>query len=205
MFKSIVANKGLKVFSFLTAVLLWFYVATEKIYEKEVRIPVFYTNLRSGLSVVKLPPQEVQVTLKGSGKELLWVDKRLKIILDLSSKGIGWHRIDLKEDNINIPNGSKIIVKEPPNPGSFVIRIDKRIKKQVKIVPDMKNNYITEINPSFVEITGGSGDVYPISAILTEQIPFVENFPETLHLKLLIPEDVTSNIDSVIVILKPKL
>lgn len=205
MMKYIFSNIGLKIFSLFTATLLWFHVITEKTYEKNTTIPVTYSNLQKDFSLVKPPPKEVKVTFAGTGKELFWLDKRLKVILDLNSKGIGWHRIDLKDKDINIPDGAKLAVKEGPIPSSFIIRIDKEVEKQVRIIPDLKSPYSSELEPPVVRITGGSGDIYPVSAVLTEPITPRENFPETLNVPLILPDGIKSDVNSVTVIIKSKL
>lgn len=205
MFKAIFVNKGLKVFSILTAFLVWFHVITEKTYEKLVKIPVTWVNLQKDFFLAKPPPDEVQVRLSGPGKEFLWLDKSLKVVIDLRSQGMGWHRIDLNDESINMSNGSRLTLKEGPYPSSFVIRIDKQAQKQVRIIPNLKTNYIFEIIPPATRIKGGSGDIFPVSAILTDPIIPKDSFPETLKVKLVIPEGIQSDADSVTVILKAKL
>ncbi|MCK4352799.1 hypothetical protein KAW65_05260 [candidate division WOR-3 bacterium] len=128
MQKRITANLGLKIFSLLIALLLWFYVMTERVYEKTLIIPLSFVNLSENLSFAEQPPKSVKVRIRGKGKELIRLKfgEYPKIVSDFSKVRKGWKRVDLKKKDVNIPYWSKIEVLSDPNPKSFVVRIEKK-------------------------------------------------------------------------------
>ncbi len=211
MFKWITSNLGIKVLSFFTAFLLWFHVITEKRYEKTVQAPVSCINLPENLLITKQPPEFVKVKVRGKGKEFLRFGGTPKVMLDLMETELGWRRVDLEKEDINVPYESKLEVASDPVPRSFIMRVERKVKKKVKIVPNLKSDlsqhetgreYKFKVIPEVVEISGGSS-VYQVSEITTEKIVVSPEFPETLKVKLEIPEDITADEDSVIVILLP--
>ncbi len=200
MSKWITANFGIKILSLLTAFLLWFHVITEKGYEKTIQIPISYVNLPENLLITKQPPKSVKVKVRGKGKELLRFGQNIKVELDLGETELGWRRIDLKKEDVVVPCESKIEIGSELLPRSFIMRVEREVKKKVKVVPNLKSEYKFEVIPEMVEISGGS-DVYRISEIATEEIALPPEFPETLKVKLEIPEHIKIDTDSVIVIL----
>lgn len=208
MRKWITTNLGIKFLSLFTALLLWFHVTTERTYENTVTVPIQCINLGKNLLVTKAPPQSVKVKIRGKGKELLRFRRSAKITLDLSETELGWKRIELEKENIELPPESKIAVVSSPTPKSFVMRIEEKVNKTVKVTPTLNVGTVREpslqvqVIPETVEISGGRTAVTPISKIATEEISVPDNLPATLKVRLIIPEDVRASVNSVTVNLK---
>ncbi|MDI6840383.1 MAG: hypothetical protein QMD71_06025 [bacterium] len=215
--KWVTVNLGIKILSFFIALLIWFYVITERVYEEILTVPVICTHLREGLVFTKPLPASVKVKIKGKGKELIRLrfGESVKISLDFSEAKLGWSRIEFKKEDVSLPYWSKIEVIDEPTPNSFVVRIDKKVRKWVKIVPRLPKNlfgeqanlipiYEAEIVPRMIEISGGSADIHPISILHTEEIVTHHEPPETLKVKIEVPDGAKASVDSVTVILKKK-
>ena len=71
MWKFILRNFGFKIVAVVMALLLWFHVATEKVYEYTKSFPVEMSNVPEGLVLAREVPKEIQVKIQGKGKELL--------------------------------------------------------------------------------------------------------------------------------------
>lgn len=202
MRKWVRVNLGIKFLSLFTAILLWFHVRTERIYENTVTAPIQYINLGKDLLLTKPPPESVKVKIRGKGKELLRFGKNAKVVLDLAGTELGWKRIDLKEEDVDLPPEAKIAVVSAPTPKNFVIRVEKKAQKMVKVIPNLKSSYVFEVTPKLIEIVGGRLAISSISKITTEEIIPPDKLPATLKVKLLVPEDIKASVDSVTVILK---
>ncbi len=199
MSKWIVGNFGIKILSLLTALLLWFHVTTEKRYEKTINIPIACVNLPEKLLLTKQPPKLVKIKIRGKGKELLRFGRSIRVVLDLSETDLGWKRIDLKKEDVSIPYESKMEIASVPIPKSFIMRVEREVRREVKVVPNSKSEYKFKIIPKRVEILGGSS-VYQINEITTEEIIVPPELPETLKVKLEVPEGIKISTDSVFVI-----
>lgn len=195
-------NLGIKFLSLFTAILLWFHVITERTYEITVVSPIQCIKLDKNLLITKAPPESAKIKIKGKGKELLRFSRSVQIILDLSETDPGWQRIDLKEENVELPPESKITIVSIPSPKSFVIRIEEMAKKTVKIIPDLKSDINFQLLPESIEISGGKSAVTAISKITTEEINPSNKLPATLRVRLVIPEGIKTSTDFVTVILK---
>jgi len=203
--KWITANIGLKILSIFIAAVVWFHVVTEKNYEQIFTIPLTFKNLKDDLIFVEAPPESVKVSIRGTGKELLVfrLGRKPAAICDLTGFGKGWKRIELSETNVIFPPGSRAELKGIIEPKSIVLHIDEKIKKALRVVPNIKGNIEYDVDPHTVAVTGSRKVLQRIRIIKTEEID-TENFttPETLKVRLSIPEGVISPMDSVTVILK---
>jgi hypothetical protein len=207
MLKWVTTNIGIKLLSLLTAGLLWFHVVTERSYEKSLLIPIQYVNLGNQLLITHhQPPKYAKIKIRGNGKELLRFGKGIKILLDLKEVKLGWKRIDLTKDDVDLPPDSKITVTSITAPKSFIIRVDEKAQKIVKIIPTLKSDikiiYNLEVVPKAIEIFGGRSVISLISKITTEEIAPPAELPATLKVKLIIPDDVETSVDSATVVLK---
>ena len=197
-------NRGLKILSFLTALLIWFHVTTERIYERTLNIPVSCVNLKENLFLAKSPPEKVEIKVQGKGRELLRLGNVLKAEINLRNEGIGFQKVELTKANISI-HDFKLEIIEGPYPASFMIRIDKKAKKFVKVIPLLDEKYVFETSPESVEVLGGGSTLSLINELYTKKITPKDIFPETLKVALSLPEEVKSSIDSVSIILKTRL
>jgi YbbR domain-containing protein len=65
------SNFGWKLIALLLAVVLWFHVATEKVYEKTFAVRIETIGLRNNLEVDDISPASSDVSVVATGKELL--------------------------------------------------------------------------------------------------------------------------------------
>jgi len=195
-------NLGLKVLSLLTAILFWFHVITERTYETSTIVPIQYINLGTNLLITKLPPTSVKVKIRGKGKELLRFRGSAKILLDLSDHELGWKRVDLTKDEIELPSESKLTVVSGPTPKNFVMRVEEKVKKSVKVMPNLTSSACNfQVIPEVIGISGAASIINPITKISTAEISLPTELPVTLKVSLIIPEGVQTSVDSVTVIL----
>lgn len=203
--KWITANIGLKILSIFIAVVVWFHVVTEKNYEQVFAISLTFKNIKDNLIFAEAPPESVKVAIRGTGKELLVfrLGKGPTAIYDLSGIERGWKRIEFNETNVIFPPGSKAEVRGIIEPQSAVLHIDEKIEKVLRVVPNIKGNVEYDVNPRTVSVSGSRKTLQRIRTIKTEEIDTAKfTTPETLKVKLSIPEGVISPVDSVKVILK---
>jgi hypothetical protein len=177
-------------------------VITERTYEDTIKVPISCLNLPNNLIITKQPPDSVRIKIKGKGKELLRFRKSIKIVLDLAEPEIGWKKIVLEKKDVEIPAASKIKVTSTPTPKSFIMRIEKKGKKRVKIVPTIKTAHKFKVIPEKIEIQGGKTSIRSVSTIVTEQITPSSRLPDTIQAKLKIPKGIRASREEVTVIIE---
>jgi YbbR domain-containing protein len=203
--KWITANIGLKILSIFIAAVVWFHVITEKNYEQVFSIPLTYKNLNESLIFGEDPPESLKIAIRGTGKELLLfrLGRGLTAMYDLTGFERGWKRIEFNETNVNLPPGSKAELKGIIDPKSTVLHLEEKVEKVLRVVPNIKGNIEYAVNPRSIAVTGRRTTLQRLSTIKTEEIEAESlTTPETLKVKLSIPEGVISDTDSVMVILK---
>ena len=88
----------------VTLVLWFFFVQESRPTYKRFYVPVQYTNVPSGLSVSKIRPEQVEVTLSGPRREFYFVnEKRLNLLLDLSDSEVGAELKPILKTNVTTP------------------------------------------------------------------------------------------------------
>ena len=179
MWKFIFENLGFKIVAVVMALLLWFHVATEKVYEYTKSFPVKISNIPEELILSQEVPEEVQVKIQGKGKELLKLllmeQKNLQI--DIGDFRVGENNYSFKPEEIPIPQGLDLRVKEILSPKSMKINLDRLIEKKVPIRPQIiilpEEGYLligeVSLNPHEVVISGPRRLVRKIKSIQTEK------------------------------------
>jgi len=124
----------------LMALLLWFHVATDKVYEYTQTFPLGIINIPSNLVLAEKLPDQVEVKIRGKGKELLklFLSERKSVNIDAKEFKNGETNYDLKPNQIPIPEGLELQVTDIRSPQELKIKLDHLLDKKVKIQPNVQ-------------------------------------------------------------------
>ena len=199
MWKFILKNFGFKIVAVVMALLLWFHVATEKVYEYTKSFPVEISNTPEELVLAREIPKEIQAKIQGKGKELLkllLMENRI-LQIDIGSFRAGENNYDFKPEEIPMPEGLYLRVGEILSPKSMRINLDRLMEKkvailsQITIVPEEGYMATGEVSlqPQEVTISGPRGFVRKIKSVKTEEY-LLENVSEAVsdRVGLILPE-----------------
>jgi YbbR domain-containing protein len=168
----------LKIIAILLGLLLWFHVATEKIYTYQLDLPITEIILDENLTLANNPPVEVMVTVSATGKQLMrkkWRDRGLKIIANHLK--IGTHQLFLNTSNTVISSPiTDLTIEEINSPSSMDLEVDRIAEKEVKVSADIISeaddgfavSSLKNIIPPKVTITGPRSVINNIDEVLTE-------------------------------------
>jgi YbbR domain-containing protein len=179
MWKFIFENFGFKIAALVMALLLWFHVATEKVYEYTKSFPLTISNVPKGLILSEQVPKEVRVRIRGKGKgllKLLLMEKE-KLQIDTKNFKVGESDYTPKPEEIPIPEGLELKVEEILSPKSIKINLDRltekkvSIRSQITILPKEGYLQVGEVSlaPNEVAISGPIKLVRGIESIDTEK------------------------------------
>jgi YbbR domain-containing protein len=179
MWKFIFENFWFKIVALVMALLLWFHVATERVYEYTKSFPVKISNLPKELVLSEAVPQEVQVKIRGKGKELLklLLTEKRNLQIDIKDFKAGESDYTFKPQEIPIPEGLDLKVDEIVSPKSIKINLDHSTEKKVPIHSQItilpKEGYLqvgeVSLNLHQVVISGPTKLVKNIETIETEK------------------------------------
>ncbi len=137
--KALLDNFWLKVVALIMGLLLWFHVATEKVYNHEVRLAVAEIVLNDSLTLANVPPDSITVVVSAKGKQLLrqtWRDYGVRI--HALSYGVGRHTLGLSAANTSLAvGGSRIAIDGVVSPTSINLLVDEIAEKQVDVKVDL--------------------------------------------------------------------
>ena len=139
-------NWGLKLFSFLLALVLWLtFIPEEKIFsEKTLTIPLVLHNTPAQMEVVEKPPQTVDVTIRAPRRLLGQIlPTNVQAELDLSSAAISQEDFPLNPRMIILPIGAE--VKE-----IFPSQVTLRLENIKELMLDVEPTFIGELPEGLV-------------------------------------------------------
>jgi YbbR domain-containing protein len=167
-------NLGLKLFSFLIALLLWAFVlgAEDVTTSEDIQI---YFKVPENKVLVSDVPSQIKVTVKGPWAAIKsWNPENLKKAIDLSDFDLGLSVVYFEETLFDLPQSLKV-VRITPNKWEVILA-----KKAFKTVPlvqiptgEPADGYaITAIttNPKEIAIDGPESDLEFLAEIVTEPV-----------------------------------
>ncbi len=127
-------NLWVKLASLILAALLWFHVATNKVFQQEVLLPLEQVDLTGKLLLTEPPPESVMVRVTATGKKLLqsdWKTGGLKLLINRSQPGR--FKAELAPANLSFIKGDKIEISEVIYPREYEFECDRRGEKRVPV------------------------------------------------------------------------
>ncbi|MCX6826367.1 MAG: hypothetical protein NTV06_03725 [candidate division Zixibacteria bacterium] len=125
-------NLWVKLAAIILAILLWVHVATNKVYQKEVTIPLSQIEFSGKLVLVEPPPESVKVIVSTIGKRLLrtdWKRKGLKLVVNRTTPGK--FKADVTVGTITLAKSEKVDIVEVVSPREIELNCDRRLEKKV--------------------------------------------------------------------------
>ncbi len=128
-------NIRVKLFSALSAIMIWFFVVTDNTYEYTIDIPVYLNNRPPGWILTESIQDKAKVKFRGTGKSLLSLAYRNKrIVLDLQKES----RTRTFHLNIGMIKGVRVDESLVPlrilSPDSIHIRLDRYAESKLPII-----------------------------------------------------------------------
>lgn len=168
-------NLGLKFLSTTIACLLWLLVAGERVVERVMRAPVEFQNLPAGLELVGIPPDTVEVRLRGSSGALSrMASGDMAAVLDLRTARPGRRLFHVAPPQITVPYGIEVV---QVGPSTLTMQFELTGFRTVPIEPVIEGkpadgfevtNVTTE--PQTVEVTGPESALKRLENAVTEPL-----------------------------------
>lgn len=177
--KKLLENFWIKLFALLLGLLLWFHVATEKLYTYQLELPIKEIVLGNDLTLSNTPPESLQVTVLASGKQLLrkkWRERGLKITA--TQFNTGFQDLTLNRSNTALISPTADISLEEINfPPNIELNIDHIDSKEIPIESDLNIiaddgfsvNSVILMEPKTITITGPRRLIQKIPVVFTEK------------------------------------
>lgn len=168
-------NLGLKFLSTAIACLLWLLVAGERVVERVLRAPVEFQNLPAGLELVGIPPDTVEVRLRGSSGALSRIASGdMAAVLDLRTARPGRRLFHVAPNQIMVPYGIEVV---QVGPSTLTVEFEMTGFRTVPIEPVIEGKpadgfEVTKVTtePQTVEVTGPDSALKRLQNAVTEPV-----------------------------------
>jgi len=170
-----VKNIGKKIIAIAIAIVIWFVVSIESNVEKNISIDVNYENLPAGLVITNVPPEKINLVVRGTRSLLSSLSPRSFIFtLDLSHISKGLSKFDIRTDQISPPKGIQV---RGISPAEIKVDVDDLARKEVKVKPIIRPPETgfeivgePEVTPEKAIISGPKSIVSKIKDISTDTV-----------------------------------
>ena len=206
-------NLWVKIAAILLAILLWFHVATEKVYQYEVTLPLTLVELSENLILVEPPPNSIKIIVEAGGKKLLrsdWRKSGLRLVVGGSRAAK--FKTEISTGNLFLIKGEKVDLLDVILPREVILKCEHKLEKEVpvrsRVTVLSDDGYAIDdydsIVPPTVTLIGPRNKIKYIKFIETEEktIKGVRddfrnrvalNYPDIYGLKIL-PDSVTMQV-----------
>ena len=169
------ANLPLKVISLVVAGVLWLAVSGQSTVERNIRVPLEFRNVPTGLEIVGDPADSVDVRLRGSSGNLARVVQGdVVAALDLTNARPGTRIFNLRADEVRVPFGVEVVQVTPP---TVSLDFEQSGQKVVPVSPviegDPAAGYIVgriSTSPATVQVLGPVGRLDALREATTEPV-----------------------------------
>ncbi|MFC1856047.1 YbbR-like domain-containing protein [Thermodesulfobacteriota bacterium] len=170
-------NFGLKLFSFIFALTLWFFVSGKGRSYTEISytLPLEFKNIPGNLVITNDFNDKIEIRMSGPTAILNSVrSEKLKYTIDLSKIVAGESSFSINPENIGLSSGLKITKMSPSKIDLNIENIiTKTVPISINIVGEVAKGYTIlsqQITPSSVDIKGAESEVKKIESIPTIEI-----------------------------------
>jgi YbbR domain-containing protein len=187
-------NLGLKFLSTIIACLLWLLVAGERVVERVLRAPVEFQNLPAGLELVGIPPDTVEVRLRGSSGALSRIASGdMAAVLDLRTARPGRRLFHVTPTQITVPYGIEVV---QVGPSTLTVEFEMTGFRTVPISPVIEGRpadgfEVTKVTtePQTIEVTGPESALKRLENAVTEPVSVAnENRPVKESVTIGVPD-----------------
>lgn len=170
-------NFWMKLLALLIGTAIWLHVATEKIYNYELTLPVTRIDLREHHTLASNPPDSLQVVVSAKGKQLLrsaWRQQGVRI--NATKLNNGDYSLNLSPENVSLVNVSKSVsIDEIRSPTPLELSIDAEGTVDLPVTPMLavtpEEGFAVsgkpEVAPARVQLTGPRSVIKNLKSIST--------------------------------------
>jgi YbbR domain-containing protein len=176
-------NLGLKLASFIFAIILWFFVMSRGKTEMSFQSPLEFRNIPKNLELVGETTKSVDVWIQGQESTLRGLKgDDVKTAVDLAGAKEGEGIYYISPENVKVSFNLKVV---RVNPSSIKVRLDRVITKTVELRPTIVGKPVQgyrvkkiEIHPPSITIEGLRREVDPLRFLRTEPIDITGNYED---------------------------
>ena len=170
-----IRNLFLKLISILLAIILWYFVVSEKSGETAISVPLDFRNIPNSLIITNNPEESINLRIRGPATVLRGLSlKNVKAVIDLSDAKGGLATFAVEPEQITLPRGLKVTMVSP---ASVILRFDSLLKKSLPVEAILVGKPFegyklagVGIDPAVVEVVGSQDELRRLRGIPTMEI-----------------------------------
>ena len=191
-----VRNWGLKLFSFLLALVVWLIIIPEEklSFEKSVTVPLELHNLPAGMYIIEYPPATIDVTIKAPQRMIDMINpETVQARLELGAARVELTEFPINRNLISLPQGAEV---KDISPSQVRMRLERSREIMLEVEAHLIGEWQegleldrVEIIPNKVSIIGPESKVIDTYKVRTSPID-ISSLTETIEIEtdLILPD-----------------
>ncbi len=168
-------NIGIKIFSVILAITLWFFVSSQERSEVGFSVPIQFKKIPDSLEILRVSAEYLNVRISGPGAIIKSITpQQVQLSIDLENAKEGQTYYHISQNDISLPKG---VEASRISPNDITIEMERSLRKKVvitpvfagKINPDFKIDKV-ELNTKYLEIAGPKSLIELINQVETNPI-----------------------------------
>ncbi len=168
-------NLGLKLFSLLCAVVLWWAVARDPVAEVALVVPIEFHHVSDSLEISSENIPQAQIRVRGRARLVREISRAdVHPVIDLAGARPGERTFDLNAGQIRVPREVEVVQVIPTQ---LRLSFDRRASKQVPVHPRVVGNFAAGFQianvvaaPAAIVIVGPQKRVEAIDSAITDPV-----------------------------------
>ncbi|RMG68074.1 MAG: hypothetical protein D6710_10595 [Nitrospirae bacterium] len=177
----ITKNPGLKIISFILALLLWYNISQKGMTEISRDISVEYINIPAGIEILDKDVDRVSLSVYGSEQIIKTLKQGdIRVVINLEDSEPGKRTFKIGKDNIRLPSALTVT---DINPDTITLVLDRIIKRTLPVRVRFsgafdRKKYRVRTKPAFVDVEGPSTIVSKLNFLSTEPLKLPDIMPQ---------------------------
>ena len=176
-------NLSLKIIAFVLALMFWFNVVTNKVYEHEFSVPFEFEDISEELILTTPPPEDFKIKLEGTGKQaLIFLLKKPGLHYDASRFERGVYVVEFSPSDFVLNDDIRVEITDIVEPKSLTLKFERLIQKTVSVMPDIEITPALgytkvgelELNPDSLLVSGPQRILRSLKYLPTKSLSFNE-------------------------------
>jgi YbbR domain-containing protein len=172
-------NIGVKLIALVVALMVWFNASSQQTDKRDFLASLKFVNVPDSLVIVGPIPTEVEISISGTRRELLFTSfRKITMMVNMARATSGRFTQRLAVSDILLPPGIEPGDVRVVSPTSVNTRLDRLVTKRLRanvilsgsLPADLLFNRVPDASPIWVEVTGPESLVKPMDKVPTRPV-----------------------------------
>ncbi|MDH3216784.1 MAG: CdaR family protein [Candidatus Krumholzibacteria bacterium] len=177
--RGLVDNIGVKLVALIVAMMIWFNASGQQEVKRNYIATLRFVNLPDSLTMTGKVPEQVELSIAGTRRELIFLGfRKISVLVNMAKAKAGRFSQRLSRSDILLPPGVEPDDVRIISPSAIEVGVERLASKRVKaavilsggLAEDQVLNRVPVAKPAWITVTGPESAVQPLEKLPTKPI-----------------------------------